>query len=368
MMRYINAYLRTIKPYSPASHKIWRVSPQERDGILKLDWNESTMPPSPLVNDALASLLERQDFFRLYPSTYNAGLVKALADYTGLGAENIQYFASSDSLHEYIARTYISPGDPVLILWPSYDNFRLTAEAGGAVIHYSELGRDFAFDEEKFTHDIMKYQPSLVYICNPNNPTGTFIEPETLERVIEADHDAMFLVDEAYIEFAGESANSLVLKHDNLLITHTMSKAFGLANFRFGYLVSCGQNISDISSIRNSKNVTTFAQSAVIAALSDVKYMNDYVEEVCAAREMFTEKVNTDFSGGLYAYPSRGNFVLVRCRDESMKQKIIAGLEERNIFVRNVSQSEALRCCFRITIGTRKQMNRVLQALREILI
>ena len=278
-MRYINAYLRTIKPYSTASHKIWSVRPEDRDGILKLDWNESTLPPSPVVNEALSALLERPDFFRLYPSTYNAELLSALGRYTGLDPENIQYFASSDALHEYIARTYISPGGPVLILWPSYDNFRLTAEAEGAVIHYSELGKDFTFDAETFTHDIMKYQPSLVYICNPNNPTGTFIEPDILERVIAANSESMFVIDEAYIEFAGESVNSLVLKHDNLLVTHTMSKAFGLANFRFGYLVSCRQNISDISSIRNSKNVTTFAQTAVIAALSDVKYMQDYVHQ-----------------------------------------------------------------------------------------
>ena len=367
MTRYLNAYLRTIKPYSPASHKIWNVSPDERAGILKLDWNESTKPPSPAVNSALYALLEHQDFFRLYPSTYNADLMNALCRYTGLESENIQYFASSDALHEYIVRTYISPGDPVLILWPSYDNFRLTAEAGGAVVRYSELGREFTFDAVSFSQDIMKYQPSLVYVCNPNNPTGTFIEPYVLEEVIAANPEAMFLVDEAYIEFAGESANSLVLKHSNLLITHTMSKAFGLANFRFGYLVSCRQNISDISSIRNSKNVTTFAQAAVIAALSDTDYMKSYVREVCSAREMFVERVNEEFSGGLRAYESRGNFVLVKCEGERLKLRVIAGLEKHNIFVRNVSQSEALRCCFRVTIGTREQMSRVLRALSEII-
>ena len=366
-MRYVNKYLRNIKPYSPASHKIWRVPTQERSSILKLDWNESTLPPSPCVNKALLSLLEQPDFFRLYPSTYSEEVMSALSSYTGLCRENLQYFASSDSLHEYIARTYISPGDPVLILWPSYDNFRLTVEANGAVVHYSELADNFAFDPESFSRDIMKYQPSLIYICNPNNPTGTFIEPYVLERLIAADTDAMFLIDEAYIEFAGESVNPLVLRHNNLLITHTMSKAFGLANFRFGYLVSCEQNIADISGIRNSKNITTFAQSAVIAAFSDMNYMNSYVQEVRRAREYFTENINAEFAGELHAYPSMGNFVLVKCIDERMKHKILGGLEEQNIFVRNVSQSASLSCCFRVTIGTCEQMNRVLHALREII-
>ena len=366
-MRYINKYLRSLKPYKTASHKIWTVGQEERRSILKLDWNEASVPPSPAVNRAISALLEHPDFFNLYPATYNSELMHALGRYTGLPCSNIQYFASSDSLHEYIARTYISPGDPVMILWPSYDNFRLTAEANGAVVHYSELGEKFSFAAEAFALDIERFRPSLVYVCNPNNPTGTYIEPNALEEIIAANLDAMFVVDEAYIEFAGESVNHFVLKYNNLLVTHTMSKAFALANFRFGYLVSCEDNISDISSVRNSKNITTFAQTAVIAALSDVKYMKDYAEEVCAAREEFTEKVNTEFFGRLYAYPSRGNFVLVRCENNALKARILAGLEEHNIFVRNVSQSESLRECFRVTIGTRKQMQRVIEALKEII-
>ena len=338
-MRYINKYLRNLKPYSTASHKIWTVAPNERNSILKLDWNEATVPPSPAVSRALADLLNSPNFFNLYPATYNAELMRELGRYTGLPSNNIQYFASSDSLHEYIAKLYIAAGDPVMLLWPSYDNFRLTAEANGAAVHYSELREDFTFDPDAFARDIEKVNPSLIYICNPNNPTGSYIEPNILERLIAGNPDAMFVVDEAYIEFAGEGVNPLVLKYDNLLVTHTMSKAFALANFRFGYLVSCERNILDITGIRNSKNITTFAQAAVIAALSDTKYMNSYVEEVRRAREKFIAALNSEFSRKLYAYPSRGNFVLVRCMNGVMKSRVIAGLEGGNIFVRNVSQS-----------------------------
>ena len=367
-MKYINKYLRNLRPYSPASHKIWSVPPSERSSILKLDWNEASVPPSPAVNRAVSELLDTPGFFNLYPATFNAGLMRELSRYIGLPEENIQYFASSDSLHEYIAKAYIAPGDPVMLLWPSYDNFRLTAEANGARVYYSEMDEDFAFSPDRFAQDLAKFRPSLVYICNPNNPTGTYIEPDILEKLIAANPEAMFVIDEAYIEFAGESSNPLVLKHENILVTHTMSKAFALANFRFGYLVSCADNIKDISGIRNSKNITTFAQAAVIAALSDVKYMKGYADEVCRAREQFTDSVNSLFAGKLRAYPSMGNFVLVRCVVGGLKAGIIAGLEEENIFVRNVSQSESVHDCFRVTIGTREQMQRVIEALRKIIL
>lgn len=366
-MHYANKYLRNLKPYMTASHKIWSVSPNERAGMLKLDWNEATIPPSPAVIKAVSSLLERPDFFNLYPSTYNAGLMEALSRYAGVPESNIQYFAGSDSLHEYIAETYIAPGDPVLILWPSYDNFRLTAEANGATVYYSEMDEDFAFRHDALIHDIETHNPSLVYICNPNNPTGSYIEPETLAKIVATYPESMFVIDEAYGEFSGGSVNPLVLEHDNILVTHTMSKAFALANFRFGYLVSCAENISAISAARNSKGVTTFAQAATFAALSDAEYMRKYVYEVCEARKIFTENVNAEFSGRLHAYASRGNFVLVRCFPDGLKESIMAGLEGRNIFVRNVSQSKSLHGCFRVTIGTPGQMARVIESLREIL-
>ena len=366
-MNFINKYLRGIKPYKTASHKIWSVSHEDRQSILKLDWNEASQPPSPKVYEAILHLMDTPDFFNIYPSTYNHELMRELGRYSGVPEECVQYFASSDMLHEYIARVYISPGDPVLLLWPSYDNFRLTAEASGGIVHYSELGENFTFSPEKFAGDIASHRPSVIYICNPNNPTGTYISPEVLEDIIAANPEVMFVVDEAYIEFAGRSINHLVLRHDNLLVTHTMSKAFALANFRFGYLVSCERNISDITNIRNSKNVTTFAQTAVIAALEDAEYMRSYVAEVQNARGWFTGIINTEFSRELYAYPSMGNFVLVRCIDTAKKQEIISGLEERNIFVRNVSQSLSLNGCWRITIGTVHQMMRVVDALREII-
>lgn len=115
-MKFPNKYLRNVKPYKLASHKIWKVQPEERTSILKLDWNESTIPPSPLVKERIYKLMEEPMFFNLYPSTLNEELLSLLSDYVGLPMENLQYFNSSDSLHEYICKVFISVGDPVVIL------------------------------------------------------------------------------------------------------------------------------------------------------------------------------------------------------------------------------------------------------------
>ena len=161
-MRFINKYLRNLAPYKVASHKIWDVSAPERQQILKLDWNEATIPPSPLVKERLQELVKQDDIYFLYPSTNNKKLMALLADYCALPEENVQYFASSDSLHEYLVRMFVGVGDPILILSPSYDNFRLTCESQGAQIFYHDYEPDFSFDGDAFRKTIEAMSPSLV--------------------------------------------------------------------------------------------------------------------------------------------------------------------------------------------------------------
>ena len=365
-MSYVDPRLLTLKPYTVASHKIWSVPACERSRILKLDWNEATVPPSPKVREALKSLMDEEDFFHLYPSTFNEELMQALSAYTGMPAANIQYFASSDSLHEYIARAYLGEGKKVLVLWPSYDNFRLTAESTGAVMCYSEMSADFELSLQKLREDLAREKPAMAYICNPNNPTGTLIPSGCVEELVSAFKDTLFLLDEAYIEFSGTSSSGrLALEHENILVTRTLSKAFGLANIRFGYLIASRENIQAISRIRNPKNITTFTQVAAIAALQDADYMRAYAKEVMSAREIFVSGMNREpLKDCFEAFPSSGNFVLIRCRNARTKAAILKWYEEHNIFVRNVSQSASLVNCIRVSVGTEAQMQQVLDVTK----
>ena len=364
-MSYINKYLRNFKPYKLASHKIWTVKPEERERILKLDWNEATVPPSPHVGERLKNLVANGNFYNLYPSTYNQEIASLLAEYTQMPQENIQYFASSDSLHEYIAKLYITVSDPILLLGPTYDNFRLTAEVCGARIYYHTIDKNFEFDKAAFKEDIRRIEPSLVYICNPNNPTGTQHTAGYIRELLNEFSQTLFLIDEAYEEFTGISVKDEVLTHENLLISRTMSKAFALANFRFGYLIASKKNIAYISSIRNPKNITTFAQEAAIGALEDVAYMKEYVAEVLRAKELFIREMNklSDFLECIYG---GGNFVLLVLNGAEHKQALIQWLADQNIYVRDVEQTKYLtENCIRVTIGTREQMERVADSISD---
>lgn len=366
--RFMNRFSMNLRPYKSISQEIWITDSKEWENILKLDWNEATIEPSSKVREALDSYWNSHKFLHLYPSVSNNRLQMALSQYANVPENNVQYFSSSDSLHEYICKCYIQDEDKVLILWPSYDNFRSTAEANGARIIYSEMNDDFVLDIGRLKSDIRYYSPKIVYICNPNNPTGCCIQKQQIGDLINSFPHILFLIDEAYAEFAHQSVNDLAVVNDNLLVSHTLSKAFGLANIRFGYLVAHIDHIDIISRIRNPKNITTYTQIAAMAALEDPEYMWRYVEEVIRAREWFyTAMQDSKKFNGLVIYPSKGNFILIKCPSVDIKAKIYYYLRENNIYVRQLSQNSILLNCIRVTIGTKSQMKRVFDSMGEIL-
>lgn len=362
-MRFPNKYLRNIKPYKLASHAIWSVEPKDQENVLKLDWNEATIPPSPLVRQRIEELLMQPDFFHLYPMTHNEELIKLLANYVGLPEENVQYFASSDALHEYICKVFIGVGDPVMILGPSYDNFRLTCQANGADVFFSEFNADFTFDPVRFENDIIAKEPAVVYICNPNNPTGYRHSVAYLESLLQKFPDTLFLVDEAYYEFSKVTAKDLVLKYDNILISRTMSKAFALANFRFGYLIASKENVQFVNRIRNPKNISTITQTAAKAALEDKEYMWAYVREVEEGKRWFVLEMNK--LPHMHVFDSFGNFVLVQLASYDKKVALIQYLAQHTVFVRDTMQSPIVQNCFRITCGTLEQMKQVASVINS---
>ena len=194
------------------------------------------------------------------------------------------------------------------------------------------------------------------------------IPREQIEELVRENQGTMFVIDEAYAEFAGETSNPLALLYENVLITHTMSKAFALANVRFGYLAASIGNIDLISRIRNPKNIPTVTQVAVLAALRNTDYMWRYVSEVRAAREQFIQSLEREeLASYIHVFDSRANFVLVKCRDIAAKSRIYYSLRKKSIYIRQLSQSSSLLDCVRITIGTREQMKVVYEELNKIL-
>lgn len=360
----VNAYIREIREYAVASQAVWNAESVERENMIKIDWNESTILPSPKV-DAAIKLLVDEKIYNLYPNTKNETLIKALSEYTELPAENIQYFASSDALHEYICRVYLREYTRVLILSPSYDNFRLTAESFGAEIIYSDLNENFAFNPTLYEKDLDNYHPKMAYICNPNNPSGTQHDVSYIEYLIDKYRNIIFLIDEAYWEFSGITVANLVRKYNNLLVSRTFSKAFGLANFRIGYLVADAEIISTINKVRNPKNITSFAQQAAIAALADTDYMWNYVKEVKKAKELFIDAISEMKNLGR-PITGEGNFVLFQCNNSLVKSSLINYLEQNNVFIRDITQHPLTQNCVRFSIGNTEQMNKVAYLMKKM--
>ena len=364
-MSFENWYIKDIEPYKLASHKVWD-DVCNRD-ILKLDWNEATIPASPYVKKRILETIDKIEF-RYYPNVNNMELLTAIAGYTQLNIENIQYFPSSDAAHEYIASVFLTSEDRVLILSPTYDNFRLTCQSRGADISYVNcFDGAFQFQSELFINVLKETKPIIAYMCNPNNPTGSIIRREYIKKILTLFPDILFVLDEAYIEFSSGSCGDFVKEYDNLIVSRTFSKAFALANFRIGYILASPKLIVSINKIRNSKNVTTLSQEAAVAALHDSQYMQAYVNEVIVARQYFIEEINRRFGDKLIAYESHGNFVLVKCSSEILKKTLIKGLEEQDIFIRDLSHKELNGLHIRITIGTRTQMRQVLNVIENII-
>jgi len=356
-----NKYISKMQAYKLASHRIWEE--ENIENMLKLDWNEATIQPSPKVLDSIKKIIERS-IFNYYPDVDNMNLCKAIASYCKVTPSKVQYFSSSDNAHEYIAKCFLKKDDKVLIAAPTYDNFRVVCESVGAEIVFCQDDKSLTFNNKIFSAKIQEIKPKLVYICNPNNPTGDYIKINIISELLSKAPETLFLIDEAYIEFAQkESAVSLLLKFNNLVITRTFSKAFALANFRIGYIISNEQIINTINKIRNAKNISTFAQVAAIAALEDIEYTSAYIFEVNKAKKWFVKSLKECGNKYKKIFSGHGNFVLIEFQDELYKDYFIGALSHNKIYVRDLSHIEGMESFARITIGTLEQMKYVIKVL-----
>ena len=359
---FFNKFVKNLMPYKVSTHKAWEYI--DDNDVLKLDWNESTVSPSPEVRAELEKFVSSGKM-NWYPNVDNIKLRQMLADYSSVELNNVEYFGSSDALHEYIIRAFINPHDTITMVAPTYDNFRAAAESIGAHIDFFELDESngFKFEFEKFEAHVERIMPKIIYLCNPNNPTGSLYSLELIEKIIHRFNDVLFIVDEAYYEFVGVTVSELSTKYENIIVCRTFSKAFGLASFRIGYAISSLHNITGLRKIRNPKNISSYAQIAAVAALSDVQYMNDYVKEILSAKNEFInnlKSININVTGS-----EGGNFVLIEFGDK--QSDVVSVLDSNKIFVRNYGHVQGMDKYTRITIGTHEQMSRVFDLIKKVI-
>lgn len=349
-------------PYSNGRHASQLF--QDSTRVMKLDSNESSVPPSPRVTAALTEFIQNSPL-NWYPDIESEVLRAKLSHYTGLPISQIQTFNGSDNALEVLCKTYLSPDDQVVIPIPTYDHFRVYAEScDTTIIHVLNKKNPFTISYDQLKKSINP-KVKMVYLVHPNNPTGFLFERKKLAALLDFFPETLFIVDEAYFEFTQNTMASLVTHHDNLVVTRSFSKAFGLAGLRCGYILTQEINLEAINKVRIGKNVNTLAQVAAAAALEDFEYVTRYTTEVKTTREWLADKMR---SVGLSIVETPANYILVELNDP---EKVLQLLENQKIFVRNRSNMVGLDGFVRITIGHQHLMERfwkVFQSLpREIL-
>ncbi len=335
-------------PYSPPT--------AGRAGKLRLDFNENTVGCSPQVIEFLKQRLDA-GALSVYPEYTEAKA--AVADYFGVSPDQFVFTNGTDEAIQVFVNTYIDEGQQVLLLRPAYAMYRFYAEVAGASIleiPYEPETMEFPLNA---LLDAITPQTRAILIANPNNPTGTGLSLLSIERILNRARHAAVFIDEAYFEFSGVTALGRIEHSQNLYVSRTFSKVYGMAAMRLGCLFSHAANVAHLHKAQSPYSVNTLAVLAVQAAIRDRAYMENYVAEILAARELLylgLERL------GIAYIPSSANFVLIRAGDRALE--IRDRLRAQDILVRD--RSYEAPGCVRITVGTREQTRRLLAALEEI--
>jgi histidinol-phosphate aminotransferase len=356
----IRGHVRSIKPYEP-------VQPFElisqslgfcTDEMIKLDANENPYGPLPAVKDALSQL----SFPHIYPDSQSILLRQALAEWVELPQEQLVVTAGADELIDLLMRLFLDPGDAILISSPTFGMYAFDAAIHNARVIDVPRRENYSLDLMAIQESVRREKPKLLFMASPNNPDGRLMTDQ--EYTLLADLPAVLVLDEAYIDFATPRSSKIqdVFNRKNLVVLRTLSKWGGLAGLRVGYGILPSGIMSELLKIKQPYGVSTAAQSAALAALSDQATLKDVGRSIIKERErLFNVLSEVDF---IKPMKSQANFILCQIldRDAAELRSILA---QRGILVRHFAKPR-LEDCIRISIGRPEQNDRLLQVLREM--
>ena len=313
------------------------------------DWNESEFPPTNKVFEVMKSFYR----YERYPDITAKLLKSKLSDYVSLPVDFIEVYNGSDDALKDIITVFVDRETHVLSYQPSYTQVNTFITTNTE--NYMKVNIKNPLGEHEYDFDYCKVA-NVVYLVNPNNPTGKLLAVDEIEKLLKTYPDTLFIVDEAYYEFAKQSCSHLVVSHKNLIVTRTFSKAFGLASVRLGYCIGHPDTLSHLRKIRNGKAVNSLAQLCGVAALDDLDYLDSRIDEMNDAKKFFVDNLPHEY----YAVDSQTNFVLLKTPDS---KKLLNKMKDNKILIRDRSSFDNLENCVRITIGSKKQIIRVLDVI-----
>lgn len=335
-------------PYSPPT--------AGRAGKLRLDFNENTVGCSPAVVSALVQAIT-QERLTIYPE-YEATR-EALSEFFAVPQSQFLLTNGTDEAIQVLINTFVDDDQEVIVLTPTYAMYRFYAEVAGASVRNLPYRADsLAFPLQELLAAVTPATRAIL-ISNPNNPTGTGIDLQTIEKILQCAPQAAVLIDEAYYEFCGVTALALIERYQNLFVSRTFSKAYGLAGLRIGCLFAQASNVKFLHKAQSPYSVNILAAVAARAAVADQDYVTEFVRNAATARGLLYAGFK---QRGIPFYGSQGNFVLFRMGDSSIAVR--DALSERGVLVRD--RSYEIAGCVRVTAGTPAQVERFFALLDEV--
>lgn len=349
MSRFFAGKLASLKEYVPGEQP-------KNQKYIKLNTNESPYPPSEGVIKAINS--EEVELLRLYPDPDCSKLKEKLALLYGVEKENVFVSNGSDDILNFAFLAFGEGGAVYADI--TYGFYKVFAALHGVESEIIPLESDFTLDPTKYYG-----KNKLIAIANPNAPTGLFVAPSEIEKVAINNPDSVVLIDEAYVDFGGESCIPLTKKLENLLVVATYSKSRSLAGARLGFAIGPKELILDLEKIKFSTNPYSINRLTLLAgeaAVDDDGYYKANCEKIIEAREYAKDELE---SLGFFVTDSKANFLFARSPEISGKELYLK-LREKGILVRHFDD-EKITDFNRITVGTMEEMQALIKAVKEIL-
>lgn len=352
MSRYWSKLVHALTPYIPGEQP-------KINNLIKLNTNENPYGPSPKVIAALQK--EATDSLRLYPDPNSDGLKQAIALYHGLNANQVFVGNGSDEVLAHVFNALLKHDKP--ILFPDITYSFYPVYCGLYEIAFETVPLNDAFEIK--VEDYFKANGGIIF-PNPNAPTGRLVDLGDIERLLNQNTESVVVIDEAYVDFGGESGVKLVNRYPQLLVTHTLSKGRSLAGLRVGYAVGHPDLIDALHRVKDSFNsypLDRFAQAGAAAAIEDQAYFEECCQRVIKTRGVVVESLQRL---GFEVLPSGANFIFARHPSHDA-ERLSALLREQKIIIRHFKKPARIDQFLRITIGTDAQCQALISALENII-
>ncbi len=333
--------------------------------IIKLASNEN---PYPLPAATVKKICKFVPNVRLYPDMEYKQIRFAIAEFSNVKPDNIILGNGSDEIFDFIFKAFLSFNSKVVMPAPSFAIYKILSGIYNSKVNVIPLqeNNDFQYDVDKFIK-ALSAKPDAVILCNPNNPTGTYINDESINRIIENLSDnTILIVDEAYFNFVTKHDFPDMIKlikkykNKNIIVTRTFSKLFGIAGLRLGYGIANKEIIKILNKVRMPFNINTVAEKTASLLIKDAKYINDIQRKINDTREFFCSELD---KLGIDYIPSQTNFILVKCNKKG--ETVFKEFLKYGIIIRSYKDKE-LRNYVRVTIGTKKEMILFLKILKKL--